>query len=230
MVKKSPTDSGGIRVRPESRRRTGSVTGAAAFPCGYRSTGAIAGAVAAFVFTVVHDLTISNIWWMLGPMLVAGAVSGLCIAWTYGRLFPRGSIISWVVYNAAYLAMFGVLAVVSVVVFEPVTTMAAISAESGPVDDLIVRALPLTGAFTLVTTGVLGGLLARVWSDYLRLMLVVTVLVVFLGLNVAVLGFIEFSDGSLAPVVAFFGLIVLLDLVFAAVFALLQGSRLLESR
>ena len=191
--------------------------------------GAIAGAVSAVVFTVVHDLTISNIWWMLGPMVVAGAISGLCIAWTFGRLFQRGSIATWVGYNAVYLAMFGALAATSVIVFEPVTTMAAISAAGGPVDDLIVRALPLTGVFTLVTTGLLGGSLARRWSDYLRLLLTITVLMVFLGLNVSVLGLVEFSGGSLLPVVVFLGLIVLLDLVFAVVFAALQWRRLVES-
>jgi len=107
--------------------------------------------------------------------------------------------------------------------------MAAISAAGGPVDELIVRALPHTGAFTLGTTGALGRLLSRRSSDYVRLLLTVTVLVVFLGLNVSVLGLVEFSGGSLLPVVVFFGLIVLLDLVFTVVFAALQWRQLVES-
>ena len=153
---------------------------------------------------------------MLGPMIVAGVLCGWCIGWTYGRLFHRHSIGSWVAYNAVYLAMLAALAVASVLLFEPITTMAAISAEGGPVDDLIVKSLPLTVVFSLVTTGILGAAFAQRSGDYLRLLLTVSVLMLFLGLNVSVLGLVGFSGGSILPVVAFFGLIVLLDAVFVA--------------
>lgn len=232
---RDPTNLGQIRVdrgslnRGEWRADLDSGVAGMIPSRGFMPAGAIAGAASVVVFTVVHDLIISDIWWMLGPMVVAGALSGLCLAWTFERLFQRRSIATWVAYNAAYLAMFGALAAASVIIFEPVTTMAAISAEGGPVDELIVRALPLAGAFTLGTTGVLGRLLSRRWSDYLRLLLVITVLMVFLGLNVSVLGLVEFSGDALTPVVVFFGLIVLLDLVFAAVFAAILWRRFVDS-
>lgn len=186
--------------------------------------GALAGAASALVFTFVHQLTISNIWAMLGPMVVAGALCGLCIAWTYGRFFGSYTIGTWVGYNAIYLAMFAALAAVSVVVFEPVTTMAALINRGGPVDDLIGQALPFTGGFTLVTAGGLGVMLARTPSDYLRFLLTVTTLMLFLGLNVSVLGLVDFGGSSLAPVVAFFALIVLLDAVFVVCFAVLRRA------
>lgn len=197
---------------------------------GLARVGAIAGASSVLMFTIVHDLTISNIWPMLGPMVVAGMMCGSCITWTYGRLFGRQSVGTWIGYNAVFLAMFAALAVASVMLFEPVTTMAAISAQGGPVDELIVKALPLTGVFTLVATGLLGAAFARRRSDYLRLLLTVTVLVLFLGLNVSVLGLVGFSGDSILPVVAFFGLIVLLDAVFAAVFIGLQSALSLRGR
>ena len=75
----------------------------------YLRSGVVAGAVSAFVFTLVHDLFISDIWDMLIVMVVAGAVCGLCIGWTYGRLVEVPSIGSWVGYNLVYLAMFGLL-------------------------------------------------------------------------------------------------------------------------
>jgi hypothetical protein len=178
--------------------------------------GAQSGAASALVFTVVHDLTISNIWPMLGGMLLAGALCGACLAWSYEHLFPRPSIATWVAYNAVYLAMFAVLAAVSVVAFEPVTTMAAITARGGPVDDLIVEALPLSGVFVVAVTGVLGNLWARGRLDYLRLLVTVAVLMLLLGMNVSVLGLVDFGGGSMGPVFAFIGLILLLDGVFVA--------------
>ena len=48
---------------------------------------------------------------------------------------------------------------------------------------------------------------------------------VSVGLNVSVLALVEFSGSSIVPVMAFLSLIVLLDLVFAAVFLALQWSR-----
>lgn len=188
-------------------------------------TGALSGASSALVFTIVHDLTISNIWPMLGMMLAAGAVCGACIAWSYEHLFPRASIATWIRYNAAYLAVFGVLAALSVVVFEPVTTMAAVTARGGPVDDLIVQALPLMAVFVVAATGVLGKLWARRSSDYLRILLTVTVLMLLLGLNVSVLGLVDFGGASMAPVVTFFSMIVLLDVVFAAIVASRRDMR-----
>jgi hypothetical protein len=116
--------------------------------------------------------------------------------------------------------MFGVLAAVSAVVFEPVTTMAAITARGGPVDDLIVQAVPLMAVFVVAATGVLGRLWARRSSDYLRILPTVTVLMLLLGLNVSVVGLVDFGGASMAPVVVFFSLIVLLDGVFAALVAM----------
>jgi Mg2+/citrate symporter len=53
-------------------------------------SGVIAGAASTLVFTAIHHLFISNIWFSLLPMLIAGALCGLCLAWSYGRLFrPR---------------------------------------------------------------------------------------------------------------------------------------------
>lgn len=91
--------------------------------------GVVAGAMSVLVFTWVHHLTISNIWPMLGVMLAAGAMCGLCLAWSYGRLTESYSIGTWLGYNAIYLAMFAALAVTSVVFLEPVTTMAAFQPE-----------------------------------------------------------------------------------------------------
>jgi len=93
--------------------------------------GALAGAVATFVFTAVHYVFISNIWSMLLIMLVAGALCGACISFSYGLLAARPSLRSWVVYNLIYDGMLILLGVVSVLIFQPVTSMAALSASRG---------------------------------------------------------------------------------------------------
>ena len=203
---------------------------AVATPTGrFASNGALAGATSVVIFTAVHHLAISNIWSMLGPMMVAGALCGWSVAWTYGRLFDRHATGSWLGYNAVFLAMLALLAVISVLLFEPVTTMEARSARGGPVDDLIVKALPLTVAFTVLTSGLLGVMFARGWGDFLRLLLTVSVLALCLGLNVSALGLVGFSGGSILPVVVFFGLIVLLNVVFVAGVIGLHRGRALRS-
>jgi hypothetical protein len=97
--------------------------------------------------------------------------------------------------------------------------MAAISARGGPVGDLIAQALPLTMGFTVIAAVVVGTAFGRVRADYFRVFVTVAVLTVFVGLNVSVLGLIDFGGASVAPFIAIFALVVLLDAVFAAVFA-----------
>lgn len=188
----------------------------------YGAKGALSGVISVVVFTAVHHVTISNIWPMLGVMMVAGAVCGLCIAWSYGRLSSCYSIGTWSGYNLSYLTVFAGLAAASMLVFEPVTTMAAISTRGGPVGDLIAQALPLTIGFTVVAPALIGAAHGSVRSDYFRVLLTVAVLMLFVGLNVSVLGLVDFSGASIAPAVTFFALVVLLDAVFAVGFAILQ--------
>ena len=191
--------------------------------------GALAGAVSVVVFTAVHHLTISDIWAMLPMMLIAGAACGACVAWTFGALFRPSSLGQWVVWNLAILASLGILATASVLIYQPVTTMAAIMERGGPVDDLIVQALPLTVAFIIAMTGGFSLAFGHERGDYLRLLITTTVLTLIVGMNVSVLGLVDFAGGSIRPVLAFFGLIVLLDVAYASTFAIL-GRRWLTVR
>jgi uncharacterized membrane protein YuzA (DUF378 family) len=206
-------------------RRRGRATGRA-----FTGTGAVAGALSALAFVAIHDLLISDIWFSLVPMMVAGAVCGLCIGWTYGLLFAASSIGSWWRYNLTYVAMFAVLGGVSVLVFEPRTTMAALTAANEPPHELIGAALPMTVVFTVVSAAVVTALFGRRWSHFGAVLMTSTVLVVLLGLNVSVIGLVEIPRGSLYLVAEMFGLIVFLNVVFAVAFMALQWKRLTESR
>lgn len=181
-------------------------------------SGSVAGAVSALVFAAMHRLFISDIWFSLPVLMVAGAVCGLCIGWTYSLLFESASIRSWLVYNVLYVAMFALIGVVSVLVFEPVTTIAALLMSSGPPDYLFKQAMPMTLASTLVMVVIIGKLYGRTWKHYLAILLTCTVLVLLLGLNVSVIGLIAIPRSSLYLIAELFALILTLNLVYVVVF------------
>lgn len=176
--------------------------------------GAAAGALAAVAFAAVHALWITDIWFSVVPMMIAGAVCGAAIGWSYGRLFepsPR----TWLLYNASYVVALGVLGLVSMAVFQPRTTMAELFTLDGPPMDLIGAALPLTVAFTLLTAVVLSALFGRTRSAFGAILVTCAVLVALLGLDVSVIGFIRIPADSLYAVLVFAGLIVVLAGSFA---------------
>lgn len=173
-------------------------------------SGALAGMATVLVFTAVHQLMISDIWFSLLPMLVVGGLCGLALAWSYRVVFAEPGAGSWLRYNLAYLAVLVLLGVVSVAVFEPVTTAEAVMAGNGPPDALIGQALPFTGLYTLAA----GALLSAVWGRSPgkagALFLTTTALVFLFGLNISVVGLVEMSGGGYRALAEFFGLTVLI--------------------
>lgn len=191
-------------------------------------SGVVAGVVATVGFTLLHDLLISDIWAMLPIMAVAGAICGAALGWSYALLFAAPSLQSWLGYNTVYLVMFGMLGALSVAVFEPVTTMAAILERGGPVDDLIVQALPFTLAFTLVTAVLISLLFGRGWRQLGTVLATSSVLMLFLGLNVSAIGLVEFTDGSPYLVAELFGLVAAIGVMFTVVVLALQRRVLIR--
>lgn len=192
-------------------------------------TGAIAGAVSTLVFTVIHDIFISDIWSMLVIMLIAGAVCGLCIGWSYGLLVPEPSLASWLGYNLLYLLQLILLGIVSELMFEPQTTIAALSASGDLPGGLIGQAMPLAVVFTLLTAVVITLLYRRSWAAFAAVLLTCALLVLLLGHNVFILGLVAIPRGSFYLVMEMFGLIIALNVVYVAVFVLLERRRLLGS-
>jgi hypothetical protein len=72
-------------------------------------SGGLAGAAPVVEFTAVHHLLISDIWYALGPMVIAGAVCGVGVTWSYRRLFRMPSAAGWLMYNLAFVPLPGVL-------------------------------------------------------------------------------------------------------------------------
>jgi hypothetical protein len=192
-------------------------------------SGALAGAVSVVVFTAVHDWLISDIWSTLLPMMAAGALCGVTVAWSYARLFgQRLSMASWVGYNALYVGLLALLGLVSVLVFEPIVTAAELLEIGGaPPPELFRSATPLTVAFVLLSAAGIGRLWGRSALDHLSVLLACTTVVVLLGLNLSILGLVRFTSGSLPLLGMTYGLVVVLNAVFAAVFAALERRALL---
>jgi len=184
--------------------------------------GTLSGIASTLIFTIVHDLFISNIWFMLLPMLVAGALCGALVSWSYRLLVAIPSRHGWLVYNLVYVALFGLLGVASVLFFEPVTTMAAVVTLNGPPAELIDQAMPMTVVFTLGMAALITLIYGRSPAKFLAVLLTCTVLVVLLGLNVSAIGLVEIPSGSLVLVAELFGLNVVLNAVYVMVYLVLE--------
>jgi hypothetical protein len=195
----------------------------------YVRSGAAAGAASAFVFAVIHDVFISDIWFSLIALMAAGAVCGLCLGWSYALLVAAPSLGGWLCYNLLYVAMFLLLGAASVLVYEPVTTLSAVIAANAPPDELIRQAMPMTAAFTLGTAALVSLLYPKSWTRFGAILLTCTVLVLLLGLNVSAIGLVDIPRGSLYLIMELFGLIVALNAVYVAVFIALERRSLLRA-
>jgi len=185
-------------------------------------TGAISGVVSTLSFIIVHGIFISDIWFMLLPMLAAGALCGALVSWSYRFVVMDPSTRNWLIYNLIYVALFGLLGVVSVLFFEPVTTMAAMVTLNGPPTALIDQAMPMTIVFTLSMAVLITLRYGRSITKFLAVLLTCMVLVALLGLNVSVIGLVDIPSGSLAVIAELFGLIVALNAVYMCMYLILK--------
>jgi hypothetical protein len=188
-------------------------------------SGAIAGLGSVVVFTWVHDLFISDIWAMLPVMAVAGVVCGVCLTWSYRALVPGPSLRSWAGYVGAFIAMFWLLAVASVAVFEPVTTMAEVSAAGGPIDHLFGRAMPLSIGFVLGFSLFLVWRFGEGWAGLGPALVASAVLMLFLGMNVSAVGLVDIPTDGWYLVAELLGLIAALGAVFGVAVVLIDPPR-----
>jgi hypothetical protein len=191
----------------------------------------VAGAVAALAFAILHDLLISDIWFSAIFMSIAAALCGLCLGWSYAQLVRHYSLRTWLGYNLLYLLLLVFLGVASVLLFEPVMSLAALMVLNGPPHGLIAQALPMTLLCTVVYAAAVSFYYGPGWRHFGLVLLAATVLVLLLGLNVSVLGLVSIPRGGLYLVAEFLGLIVFINVVYVMTFvALERQSLLVDSR
>ena len=188
-------------------------------------SGPIAGLVSALIFTIVHQIFISDIWFSIPIMLIAGALCGPSLGWSYGVLVSVPTFKNWLAYNLVYMAMFGILGAVSVAAFDPITTVEALIEVNESPNELIGKAMPLTVVFTFLMAGIVTVLSTRRWANFGFALLACVVLVLSQGLNVSIIGLVSLPSGSLYLVVELL-LILALGVVFAVAFAILERKQL----
>ena len=188
--------------------------------------GAIAGAFSAFIFTFIHEIFISDIWFSLTAMLVSGALCGFSVAGTFRLLFEKHSLRQWWKYNIVYLALFVLLGTLSAIIYEPVTTVAELIIRNEPPQELIIQAAPMTIAFTLGSSILISRLYSKKVLHHLAVFLTCILLISLLGLNVSLIGLVYFPNNMLYLVLEIYLLILIITLVYAGTFMLLQWKNL----
>lgn len=153
--------------------------------------GALAGAVATLVFTFVHRWMIGPIWFAFPAMLVAGAACGASLAGTFGIVGRRPGVRGWLEFNGWFLLIFVGLGATSQAAFTPITTIAELLRAQRPPSELIGRALPMTGAFVAGASALLALRYRPGPAGALAIVGTTALLVVLLGLNISVLGFVS---------------------------------------
>ena len=191
-------------------------------PGSFAFTGALSGFVSTFLFTVVHQIFISNIWFSFVFMAGAGILSGFLIAMSFGILFRSCTSFSWFSYNSIFLVMFLLLALFSVIVFEPVTTMGELLQANGPPDDLIRKAFPMTILFTIAFAVIISVLYAKKLLQVLMVVITCAELMLVLGLNVSVIGLVDIPRTGFHLIMELFGLILLILFMNAIIFRILE--------
>lgn len=191
---------------------------------------AIAGAVSAFVFAAVHDIMIAPIWFMLVPMLVAGAICGLGLGWSYALLVDTPTVGGWLRYNLVYLLLRFGLGPLSLLLFEPLITLPELLASpNGLPSELRQALIPMTAVYTPLMALFITGLYGRRWSRFFIVLPTCAVLMLLLGLNIAAMGLVHLTTGWVPMLLETLALIVSLNLVYVAVFWLLTRKWFAET-
>lgn len=165
--------------------------------------GAVAGGLTVLGFTILHDLVISDIWFSLVPMLIAGVICGLCLAWSYRSTTGSRSAARWYGYNASYLLILMALGAVSLVVLEPRFTIAELMVADDPLGDLLPPAVPLLIVGPLVGTAITWALFGRNRGSIVPILVTQYIIGFLLGHNLAALGAVVWVS-EIVPLVAEF--------------------------
>jgi hypothetical protein len=193
--------------------------------------GAAAGTIAALAFTMVHGMMISGIWFMLLPMVIAGALCGLLLGASYVLLVDSPSVGGWLRYNALYLLLLFMLGPISLLLFEPMMTIPELLASpNGMPAELLREITPLATIYTVIMALIITYINGRRWSGFLVALAATAVLMFLLGLNIAPLGLVYLSGGWLRMLLELLALILTLNFVYVLAFVLLGHGWLWNAR
>lgn len=178
------------------------------------TAGAIAGVVSVLVFTILHQIFINPIWWMFPIMAVAGAGCGLCLSWCYTKLVPEPSWRSWWGYIGMFIVMFGLLTLASMIIYEPIITMAEMVESSGGNPIPMSETLALMVVFTVVWAGLLTLTYKGGWRGFGAASVTIAVLMLLLGFNLSTVGLVEVPTEGWVLLAEFFGYVIALSVTY----------------
>ena len=177
--------------------------------------GAVSGAVVVLMFTVAHDLFISDIWFNVGPMIVAGVLCGICLVWSYRAVADEHTTARWFGYGAMYAAEMVVLGAVSLAVLRPQWTMAELMVADDAFERLLPPSIPLIAIAIVIGTVGVWFAFGRRRAALVPIFVTHLLLVFLLGHQFAFLGLVETSTQLLAV----FGEFALITIGLAAAFS-----------
>jgi hypothetical protein len=159
-------------------------------------------------------------------MAAAGIISGISISGSYNSLFINPAARSWLTYNSIFIAMFFLLGLISVLYFQPVTTVAALIEANERPGELISAALPMTIIFTILFSILISYVYARRPIQYAIILVTCSILMLILGLNVSIIGLVSIPTSSFYLILELFGLIFIILAVYAILFLLLEKKNM----
>lgn len=185
--------------------------------------GAFAGSLATLAFTVVHQFMISNIWFMFIPMLIAGALSGIAIVWSYNLMVPHPSIQTWARYNLILVALLYLMTPISLLLYDPIITIQALLASpSGLPDHLVQIVTPFAAIYTIIMFIAIVVLHKWQWKYLLAAFVTSAILMLLLGLNIAPFGLVYLGSGWEILMLEQIALILVLNAIFASTYWIIR--------
>jgi hypothetical protein len=118
--------------------------------------------------------------------------------------------------------MLVVLGVASMLVYEPITTVAEVLSNSEPPRELIRGAMPLSIGFIVASSLAMWLLWGESLLDAVSILVTSSVVILVLGLSVSIIGLFRLTRGGAYMVVELFGLILVLNIPYAACYLVLQ--------
>ena len=106
------------------------------------------------------------------------------------------------------------LGLISIIVYDPITTVAAAIAANEPPLELIGNALPMTLIFTCLMAIVISMIYQASFSNFFIILITCFVVVGLLGLNISIIGLVSFSGSTVYLILKLFLLVLTINTVY----------------
>ncbi len=185
--------------------------------------GVLAGIIACILFLFLHQFTIVDIWFSSPFMLIISALVGFGLTKAYFALFETYRFITWFGFITYFVLSLGFISLLSMIIFTPaISSEDLLSTNAGPPNSLIFKGLPLIIGWFLISTLILVYSVTRSFQQYLFVVAATFLLFLTLGLNFALLGFVDVAPRHQFLVQKFFALNAFLGYTFLFAFDLLE--------